>query len=303
MSNGAARLVFVGAATIDAIARVPEYPDGDRRVIADALEFAGGGPAATAAVAAARLGHRPSFVGFVGADDEGERVLAGLRAEGVDTAAVDRSGERTGASVVLVHATNALRAIVTRPVPALSIDPASDAATSIRDADWVHVDHIGWAAAHALIADAGQAAPRLSVDAGNPIPGFTPAGVALHVPTLTALRATYGPRTPEELLAAAIDDGAETVVATRGADGCIAATHDGECASVDGYRTDVLSTLGAGDVFHGALVSAIAHGLPLARQLAYANAAAALSCRALDGRSGIPDHAAVLAAIDQRSSA
>ena len=55
------------------------------------------------------------------------------------------------------------------------------------------------------------------------------------------------------------------------------------------------STLGAGDVFHGALVAAVVRGLPLAEQLAFANVTAALSCRGLDGRSRIPRPAEVLA--------
>ena len=50
----------------------------------------------------------------------------------------------------------------------------------------------------------------------------------------------------------------------------------------------LVSTLGAGDVFHGALLAAFVRGLDLLAALEQANAAAALSCRALDGRSAIP---------------
>jgi sugar/nucleoside kinase (ribokinase family) len=49
-----------------------------------------------------------------------------------------------------------------------------------------------------------------------------------------------------------------------------------------------VSTLGAGDVFHGALLAALLDGQPIDDALRFANAAAGLSCRALDGRSGIP---------------
>ena len=59
----------------------------------------------------------------------------------------------------------------------------------------------------------------------------------------------------------------------------------------------VVSTLGAGDVFHGALLAAIVHGFDLPTRVAYANIAAALSCRGLDGRSAIPRHADVLAVL------
>jgi len=49
-----------------------------------------------------------------------------------------------------------------------------------------------------------------------------------------------------------------------------------------------VSTLGAGDVFHGALLACFVRGLELRDALRHANACAALSCRALDGRSAIP---------------
>ena len=75
---------------------------------------------------------------------------------------------------------------------------------------------------------------------------------------------------------------------TRGADGCTAYA-DGETIDVAGHPVEVVSTLGAGDVFHGALLACLARGLAArATRCVRANACAALSCRALDGRSAIP---------------
>jgi sulfofructose kinase len=53
----------------------------------------------------------------------------------------------------------------------------------------------------------------------------------------------------------------------------------------------IRSTLGAGDVFHGALVAELVEGRPLEDAVTRAAACAALSCRGLDGRSAIPDRA------------
>jgi sugar/nucleoside kinase (ribokinase family) len=112
---------------------------------------------------------------------------------------------------------------------------------------------------------------QLSVDAGNPIEHLSIDDVTLYAPT------------------EAMDDGqrAPITVVTRGADGCIAYA-GGEAIDVPGFPVDAVSTLGAGDVFHGALLAALVRGLPLRDALLRANACAALSCRALDGRSGIP---------------
>jgi sugar/nucleoside kinase (ribokinase family) len=112
---------------------------------------------------------------------------------------------------------------------------------------------------------------QLSVDAGNPVDNLAIEDVTLYAPT------------------EASDDGrrAKVTVVTRGADGCTAYV-DGERFDVPGHPVDAVSTLGAGDVFHGALVACLDRGLELREALEKANAAAALSCRALDGRSAIP---------------
>jgi sugar/nucleoside kinase (ribokinase family) len=46
-----ARVVCVGLATLDSIFALPRHPGADDRVVATELAVAGGGPAATAAVA------------------------------------------------------------------------------------------------------------------------------------------------------------------------------------------------------------------------------------------------------------
>ena len=54
------------------------------------------------------------------------------------------------------------------------------------------------------------------------------------------------------------------------------------------YPAEVVSSLGAGDVYHGALLAALVRGRSLADAMRYAAVAAAMSCAGLDGRSAIP---------------
>lgn len=223
---------------------MPRHPGADDRVVATQRVVAGGGPAATAAVAIARLGVDARFVGVV----DGEL-------EGVD---VVRMSGRMVESTVLVGEGG--RTIVTEE-PEPFIAPAE----ALAGADWVHVDHVGWQALGA------KTHAAVSVDGGNPIEDLDLARVALYSPT------------------AGTDDGrrANLTVVTRGARGCTAYT-DGETIDVPAHPVDVVSTLGAGDVFHGALLASLVRGLELRDALVHANACAALSCRALDGRSAIP---------------
>ncbi len=144
-----------------------------------------------------------------------------------------------------------------------------------RDAAWTHADHLGYGAC------AGEDV-RLSVDGGNPIDDLDLDRVVLYAPTEAALRDAFGDAR------GALDAGADVVVVTRGAGGAAAYTPDGEVVEAGAPPVDVVSTLGAGDVFHGALLARLVRDVPLADAVAAATAAAALSCRAIDGRSAIP---------------
>ena len=271
-------IVCVGLATLDTVYAVPRHPEPDDRVVATAVAVAGGGPAATAAVTLARLGEPVRFAGAVGDDAIGAAVREGLEREGVDVrhlAVVP--GARSPQSTILVGAGG--RAIVTSPgtLPPLAL--GADALDLCHEADWVHVDHAGYAAVPRDV--------RLSIDGGNPIPGLALEGVGLYAPTESMLETEFGSAD------AALEAGAELVVVTRGERGSAAYTRDGEVIEVPAPAVEPVSTLGAGDVFHGALLAQLVRDVPLAQALAFANECAALSCRALDGRSAIPTAAEV----------
>jgi sulfofructose kinase len=266
-------VVCIGLATLDTILAVPRHPAAEDRVLASDLVVAGGGPAATAAVTLARLGVETAFAGAVGDDEVGAAVVAGLEREGVDVSGVAViEGARSPQSAILVGGGE--RAIVAFPgtLPPLALTERARELCSA--AEWVHVDHIGYAAAPGGV--------RLSIDGGNPIDGLDRKGLALYGPTEEALRDQFG--TAER----ALEAGAELVVVTRGERGSAAYTRDGDVVEAAATPVAPVSTLGAGDVFHGALLAGLVRGLPLGDALELANRCAALSCRALDGRSAIP---------------
>jgi sugar/nucleoside kinase (ribokinase family) len=212
------------------------------------------------------------FVGAVGADDAGQIVKAQLQAEGVDVSELAVvTGARSPQSTILVHGD--ARTIV--HVPGTAGPKLSPRARELcHGAAWVHVDHVGYAVVPRDV--------RLSIDGGNPIDGLDLEGVALYAPTERTLAEQFGDA--QGALAA----GAALVVVTRGAAGSVAHTTDGVVAHVPSPPVVPVSTLGAGDVFHGALLAKLLEDAPLEEALTFANTCAALSCRALDGRSAIP---------------
>ncbi|WP_246150030.1 carbohydrate kinase family protein [Agromyces intestinalis] len=275
-------VVCVGSVTVDTIALVDVLPGRDERVVAEQFVVAGGGPAATAAVTLARLGVPVGFAGVVGDDEAGREARAALESEGVDTTLlrIDRNAT-TARSVVLVERGSGARTIVT----SASAEPvARDIRDLSADVEWLHVDQTGYAAARAAIVE--RPGLRLSIDDGNPVDSLDLAGVQLYAPTLAVLTARFG-ADPATALRAARDAGAFRVVATSGSDG--AEVLDGDAVvHVPAVEVEPVSTLGAGDVFHGALLAAVVRGSPLVEAAAAAAAVAAQSTHALDGRSAVP---------------
>jgi sulfofructose kinase len=290
-----ARVICVGLATLDAIVELARVPGSDERLPAIDGILAGGGGAATAAVALARLGVPVAFAGCVGDDDAGRLIRDGLARETVDVSFLRSMPGPSAFSVALVEHGSGARSIVPVAGSAGSLDVDEALAAACSDAAWIHVDHIGFAAVEAL-RHRGVQTP-VSVDAGNPIPHLSLAAIDLYAPTEAQLLARYASHDVEGASRRAIVEGARTVVVTRGARGAIAATRSGD--GTDGVafesaaapRLPVVSTLGAGDVFHGALIAALVDARSLRDALRFANAAAALSCAALDGRTAIPTRA------------
>lgn len=274
VSSATTAIVCVGTAALDTIAVVPRLPDPDGRIEASRILTAGGGPAATSAVTIARLGLPVELSAVVGRDAAGDMVIAQLQAEGVGTKYIERrEGLETAQSLILVCDEDATRVIITRPAAVTPSVPEGF--------EWVHVDQAGYPAL-----GPGPYQFKVSVDDGNPVPGFSASGIDLYAPTVAVLSERFS-GSVEAAAQAARAAGAAAVVATDGANGSYVFADDG-AEHVAAYSVKALSTLGAGDVFHGALLAAVALGRDLPEAVRMASACAAMSCRGLDGRSAIP---------------
>jgi sulfofructose kinase len=298
-----ARVVCIGIATLDAIVVVDRLPGSDERIPAGDSSLAGGGVAATAAVALARLGVAVSFIGRVGDDRTGRWIRDDLAAEGVEVGGLRLvPGARSPLSSVLVERSTGARAIAPDLGDAGPIALGPDDLERCRTAAWIHLDLRGASVAGQLAA-AGLATP-ISLDDGvadSPIPPLEQ--IALYAPTVAALLARAPGRDLESAMTDAAARGPNLVVVTRGGDGALALDRTGDASRWTATRPPdvaVRSTLGAGDVFHGALLAGLVEGRATAEALDRATVCATLACRGLDGRSAIPTRAELEAACSCR---
>jgi sulfofructose kinase len=324
--NAAGAFVMcVGAAALDLVLDVERLPAEDGRARATAAILAGGGPAATAAVAMSRLGARVSFVGSVGADDAGQLIREGLARENVDVSNLRTvDGSTSTMSAGIVRSASGSRTLVAYPGSSPEIEVTAEVEAVSRAASWIHADHAGYAVVRELRRRGVET--LVSVDGGNPIADLDLTLVDLYAPAAPELLRWTGSETVEAGLEHAVESGATVAIATQGVSGSTAAgrispdSPDASVAFREGranradappwtihqaaYRVaeDQGSTLGAGDVFHGALLAAILSGRSLRAAMAFASAAAALSCRAIDGRSAIPTAAQVEELIAARAA-
>lgn len=275
-------VICVGVVTVDVITTVAGVPAEDTRIVGEPFTIAGGGPAATAAVALARLGVSVGFCGVVGDDRAGETAIEQLQAEGVDTRWVERRRDtRTTQSFVMVTDGRGARTIITSP----SIAP--EPAAVPRDASrWLHLDQTGYSSL-SIPGDSVGGSALVSLDGGNPIKGLDVSGIDLYAPTSATLAAEFGGGDLAAQLRSAHSAGAREVVVTAGSAGSAVLVGD-EVVMIPPLPVTPLSTIGAGDVFHGSLLAGLVLGRSLVDAARLANVVAALSCRALDGRSGIP---------------
>jgi sugar/nucleoside kinase (ribokinase family) len=298
------RLLFLGMSALDAIYRVPSIPTTPTKVLATAFAEAGGGMAASASVAAARLGGDAHYWGRLGDDALGERILAQLAREGVDVGTVRRVPECASPSAAILIADDGERLLCTYNDPRLGADPSWLPLERIPLFDAVMAD-VRWPEGAAAVLDAAARAGKVALLDGDvgPVDALLDlARRATHIAfSEPGLARAAGTTAPGEGLRRIAQLTSAWVGVTLGAEGCLWRDGDGE-RRVAAPAVKAVDTLGAGDVWHGAFTLALAEGMDIARAARFANVAAALKCTRFGGRTGAPSRAEVAAALAAAST-
>jgi len=269
-----AQVLCVGMATRDHIVLVERYPQANERVIAVQSISSFGGPATTAAVTLSRLGVSVAVSCVIGDDEDGRAILEMFAREGIETknVVVDRS-VRTATGTIVVSKSEQTRAIMVQPHSQRPAKPAD-----LSPYQWIHVDQFGMQTIKDWGVVRGGSA-KLSIDIGYTTPGLNSADYDLYAPSEN-ITTDVSSATKDKNI----------VVVSKGGEGSVYS--DGvNSGVVPAIKTEIVSTLGAGDVFHGALVATQVWNKPIEEAVSIANTVAGLSCRALDGQSGIPTKA------------
>lgn len=291
------QIVGLGLATVDILTAVPHLPEPDAVYGVRALELQGGGPVASALVAAARLGSSCTMVGTTDRGVWGDLIVRELEADGVGTTHLARRTDGVASrSVILIEGGTGRRSILYSKGTVGEIEAGAVPTEAIERAKVLHLDgsHPDAALAAAEIARAAGVVVSLDGGAGEPWPGMDrllPLVDVLVVARRFAATVT-GLDDPTEAGVALGDLGAQHVVVTDGPAGAWF-WQGAESGHVAAFDIDAVDTTGAGDAFHGAYLHALLEGQPVEGRVRFASAVAALVCLHLGGRTGLPTRSGV----------
>lgn len=288
-------VVGIDMPCLDFVLNVPTMPKPNSSLHFHRLSFQGGNKVSTGMVAAARLGAKGAILGAVGDEAFGRFCINDFERHGIESMLKIRKGETTALCFVLSDEETKGRSIVYHPgscarmtIPELPLEALEN--TKYFYLAWID-DTVLYAAKTAK-----KAGARIFVDADKPNPEIIE-NIPLYdifIGSEFVYNAMFGNDCYEQNCRKVMEMGPEIVVFTFGENGCCGVSRNGEFFRLPSYTVDVVDTVGAGDVFHGAFLSALVRGMGPKEAAQFSSAVSAIKCTRIGGRAGIPDYETTL---------
>jgi sulfofructose kinase len=286
--------VGFGLNAVDHLVVVPAYPAFDTKTRLTERAQSAGGQTASAMVALARLGSRTAYAGRFGSDAEGSFGLQTLRDEGVSVEHAEViDGARTQLAYIIIDARTGERTIIWDRDERLAYRADEVPANFAARGRVLHLDAHDPPACAALAREARAAGTIVSADIDNVYEGLPEL-----LPHLDLLISSS--EFPRRLTGIADECGALVEVKSRlradtlvgmtlGARGAVL-FHKGHFVESPAFPVPggCRDTTGAGDAFHAGFLHAMLRGDDIETSLRTGCAVAALKCRRLGARAGLP---------------
>jgi ribokinase len=285
----------IGQCSLDYLFEVDTYPLPDTKKEVLSLHEESGGPVATALVALSRLEIPCRFNGITGDDDAGKKIRASLEKENVDVRGLlERKNTTSQIAFIAIEKGSARRTIFWKRPSGNALQK-----NDLPDDFFAHTRFLlldGLMREVSLYA-AGCARDLnipVMLDAGRARPGMLE--IARYCDYVVAseefARDLQWKMTEQGLSTQRMLLGVKILTVTLGHHGSVTVSGDG-FIRVPAFTVEAVDTTGAGDVFHGGYLYGLLQGWELSNVLLFASALAALKCRKIGGRSGIPKLAEV----------
>ena len=283
-------VVGMGLNSVDFLSVVPEFPTLNSKM--EILRFSkqGGGQVATAMVALSRWGVKTKYVGKVGEDELGQFSLHSIRQEGVDVSSVITEPNATNQfAMIIVEGASGERTILWNRDERLMYREGELRKEEICSGKFLHLDGHD---IHAAIQCAGWAKEEgiptiVDLDKVELLTSELMKKIDFVITSSRFPTLFTGISDREKALIEMQRQTPGFLCATLGREGAVVLA-EGNILRIKGFEVDVVDTTGAGDVFHAGFIYGLLQNWELIEILRFANAVAALKCRELGGRKGIP---------------
>jgi sulfofructose kinase len=283
-------VVCVGEASVEWIGALPRLPlTGGGRHELSAFSLQGGGAAANMAATVAKLGMAARYGGDIPEGFLGDFILASLSEAEVDVRFVRRSTQGVPpVAFVALEQERGARTIFFSKGEGAVLSVGDLAPELLEGAALLIVDGTSPEAQRPLVRRARAAGLRTLLDAHQMGPGMRELAADCEV-IVASERFTreLSPLVPQGL-ERLLELGPSKAVVTLGEDGAVGQERGGDVIRQDAFPVRAVDTTGAGDVFRGAFAWALLSNKSLREAIQFASAAAALSCRHLGAREGLP---------------
>lgn len=286
-------IVGIDSPCVDLCVNLAAFPTPDSFQEAREVSWQGGGKVATGLVAAARLGANCSITGQVGDDQYGKYCIADFQRHGIATGDLTvRKNSTTSFAVVVSDNATYGRSILYAQGSSPVLQPQELPLDSIKNAKYFYFSYVDATSIQAA-KTAKENGVKVVMDADNYAGDLESAipYVDVFIASQFIYRRYYANDNYEANCRDFSAKGPEMVVFTLGAKGC--AGFDGnEFFQLDSFPVpQVVDTVGAGDVFHGAYIAGLLKGYSAKEAARFASAVSAIKCTRIGGRSGIPSFA------------
>jgi sugar/nucleoside kinase (ribokinase family) len=283
-------VVGMGLNAVDFLCVVPEFPTMNSKLRISQFSKQGGGQVATAMVALSRWDVKTKYIGKIGGDELGQFSLSSIREEGVDISSVTLEPDTPNQfAVIIVDGTSGERIILWDRDDRLMYREGELREVDICSGKILHLDghDIHSAIQCAQWAKEEKIPTVIDIDKVEPFTSELIRQIDFVVTSARFPTLFTGISDREKALIELQNHTAGFLCVTLGNEGAMALV-EGKILHVESFRVKTVDTTGAGDVFHAGFIYGLLQNWEVEEILRFANTVAALKCRDLGGRNGIP---------------
>ena len=280
-----------GICAADYLCIVPKYPKLDEKTETVEFSYQGGGPIATALVTMSRLGFTTSFIGKIGNDADGKFIFQQFSNEGVDTSGIIiNENMLTNKAFIWIDQDSGKRSIVLNSNNYLPVTENEVSFAHVKSTKYLLIDGRDTTSVFFAIEWAKKNGTQIVLDAGSPREKTEELLKVVDYPVVSQsfCHKYFNTKNYQWAAQKLLSFGAKAAVVTCGDKGSYGADLTGSYFQ-PALKVRVVDTTGAGDVFHGAFVAGLLKNWQLPEILKFSSVVAAIKCKQLGGRRGIPN--------------